>query len=313
MNKCSRIYIAGHCGLVGSSIERKLLSKGFSNIIIRTRSQLDLANQEAVNKFFSEETLDIVIIAAAMVGGINANSSRPAEFIRNNLQIQTNLIDAAHRSGVSKLLFLGSSCIYPRLASQPINEGSLLSGPLEETNKAYAIAKIAGLEMCQAYRKQYGFNAICAMPTNLYGPGDNFHIEDSHVLPALIRKIHEAKISADKGVVIWGSGNPRREFLYVDDLADACLFLVEKYNDGEPINVGWGVDISIRELAELISSVIGYTGKLTFDASRPDGTPSKRLDVSKLRKIGWQAMTSLRVGVQSTYDWYLDNLKTCRS
>jgi GDP-L-fucose synthase len=313
MNKGARIYIAGHRGLVGSALERKLHSKGFANIIVRSRSQLDLVNQAAVEKFFSQEPSDIVIIAAALVGGIHANSSSPADFIRDNLQIQTNLIDSAYRHGVSKLLFLGSSCIYPRLASQPIREDCLLTGALEETNKAYAVAKIAGIEMCQAYRKQYAFNAICAMPTNLYGPGDNFHIEDSHVVPALIRKIHEAKASGDKNVVIWGSGNPRREFLYVDDLSDACLFLLENYNERSPINIGYGEDISIKELAELISAVIGYTGRLTFDTSKPDGTPRKLLDVSKLEKLGWCARTPLRVGIKSTYEWFLKNLDTCRS
>lgn len=313
MNEDSRIYIAGHRGLVGSSIELKLRSRGFSNIIVRTRSRLDLVNQDAVNQFFSEQSIDFVIIAAAMVGGINANNLRPAEFIRNNLQIQTNIIDAAYRSGVDKLLFLGSSCIYPRLASQPIKEDSLLSGPLEETNKAYAIAKIAGIEMCQAYRKQYGFNAICAMPTNLYGPGDNFHIQDSHVVPALIRKIHEAKVSGDKNVVIWGSGNPRREFLYVDDLSDACLFLFENYDGESPINIGCGEDITIKELAKLICFIVGYSGQLTFDTSKPDGTPRKLLDVSRLEKLGWRANTSFRDGIKNTYEWFLDNLDSYRS
>tara|TARA_B100000029_G_scaffold136821_1_gene131514 strand:- start:7111 stop:8052 length:942 start_codon:yes stop_codon:yes gene_type:complete len=313
MNEDSRIYIAGHRGLVGSSIELKLRSRGFSNIIVRTRSRLDLVNQDAVNQFFSEQSIDFVIIAAAMVGGIYANNLRPAEFIRNNLQIQTNIIDAAYRSGVDKLLFLGSSCIYPRLASQPIKEDSLLSGPLEETNKAYAIAKIAGIEMCQAYRKQYGFNAICAMPTNLYGPGDNFHIQDSHVVPALIRKIHEAKVSGDKNVVIWGSGNPRREFLYVDDLSDACLFLFENYDGESPINIGCGEDITIKELAKLICFIVGYSGQLTFDTSKPDGTPRKLLDVSRLEKLGWRANTSFRDGIKNTYEWFLDNLDSYRS
>ena len=266
-----------------------------------------------MNQFFSEQSIDFVIIAAAMVGGIYANNLRPAEFIRNNLQIQTNIIDAAYRSGVDKLLFLGSSCIYPRLASQPIKEDSLLSGPLEETNKAYAIAKIAGIEMCQAYRKQNGFNAICAMPTNLYGPGDNFHIQDSHVVPALIRKIHEAKVSGDKNVVIWGSGNPRREFLYVDDLSDACLFLFENYDGESPINIGCGEDITIKELAKLICFIVGYSGQLTFDTSKPDGTPRKLLDVSRLEKLGWRANTSFRDGIKNTYEWFLDNLDSYRS
>jgi len=313
MNKGSKCFVAGHRGLVGSALVRKLNSEDFSNLIVCDRSEVDLLSQAAVQEFFSEKTPDIVIIAAAMVGGINANRSYPADFIRNNLQIQTNLIDAAYQYGAQKLLFLGSSCIYPRLASQPISEDCLLTGPLEETNKAYAIAKIAGIEMCQAYKKQYGFNAVSVMPTNLYGPEDNFSLEDSHVIPALIRKIHEAKDSGQNVVMVWGSGEPRREFLHVDDLADACLFLLRNYNDIGPINVGWGKDFSIRELAEIISSVIGYTGEFEFDASKPDGTPRKLLNVSKLQKLGWRAKITLESGIQATYQWYLKNQDTCRS
>ena len=313
MNKSSTIFIAGHQGLVGSALLRKFQSEGFSDLVICDRSQLDLVNQSAVKEFFGKNSLEVVIIAAAMVGGISANSSYPADFIRDNLQIQTNLIDAAYQYGAKKLLFLGSSCIYPRLAHQPISEDSLLTGPLEETNKSYAIAKIAGIEMCQAYRKQYGFNAISVMPTNLYGPGDNFHLKDSHVVPALIRKIHEAKVLGLSDVLIWGSGKPKREFLYVDDVADACLFLVNNYNDGKPINVGSGEDISVKQLAELISSIVGYTGRLTFDTSKPDGTPRKLLDISRIHSYGWSPVISLRVGIQMTYEWYLKNLGSCRA
>jgi len=313
MSKNAKIFVAGHQGLVGSALVRKFQSKGFDNIIVSNRSELDLVNQLAVEQYFSKNLPDVVIIAAARVGGIQANKSYPAEFIRDNLQIQTNLIESAYQYGAKKLLFLGSSCIYPRLAPQPISEDCLLTGPLEETNKNYAIAKIAGIQMCQAYREQYGFNAISAMPTNLYGPGDNFSLDNSHVVPALIRKIHEAKFSEKNSLVIWGSGEPRREFLYVDDLSDACLFLLKNYNEEKPINIGWGEDISVLELAELISSVIGYTGKINFDMSRPDGTPRKLLDVSRLKALGWQAMTQLRAGIETTYKWYLSNIHLCRS
>ena len=313
MSKNAKIFVAGHQGLVGSALVRKFQSKGFDNIIVSNRSELDLVNQLAVEQYFSKNLPDVVIIAAARVGGIQANKSYPAEFIRDNLQIQTNLIESAYQYGAKKLLFLGSSCIYPRLAPQPISEDCLLTGPLEETNKNYAIAKIAGIQMCQAYREQYGFNAISAMPTNLYGPGDNFSLDNYHVVPALIRKIHEAKFSEKNSLVIWGSGEPRREFLYVDDLSDACLFLLKNYNEEKPINIGWGEDISVLELAELISSVIGYTGKINFDMSRPDGTPRKLLDVSRLKALGWQAMTQLRAGIETTYKWYLSNIHLCRS
>ncbi len=313
MNKNAKIFIAGHRGLVGSALLRKFQSNGFSNLIVCDRAELDLVNQSAVQNFFFDNRPDVVIIAAAMVGGIHANSSYSADFIKNNLQIQTNLIDSAYQNGTNKLLFLGSSCIYPRLAPQPINEDCLLTGPLEDTNKGYAIAKIAGIEMCQAYRKQHGFNAISVMPTNLYGPGDNFCLEDSHVVPALIRKVHEAKDSGSNKVLIWGSGKPKREFLYVDDLSDACLFLIENYNEGQLLNIGWGEDISVKKLAELVGSVIGYTGEFYFDISKPDGAPRKLLDVSRLQKLGWRATTTLRVGIENTYKWYLNNIDTCRS
>ncbi len=297
---------------MGSALLRKLQSAGFSNLVTRDRAELDLVDQAAVQKFFDRQSPEVVILAAAMVGGIHANSAYPADFIRVNLQIQTNVIDAAYRSGTQKLLFLGSSCIYPRLAPQPISEDCLLTGPLEPTNEAYAIAKIAGIEMCQSYQRQYGFNAISVMPTNLYGPGDNFSLEDSHVLPALIRKFHEAKDSGADEVVIWGTGSPKREFLHADDLADACLFLMEHYDGEQLINVGWGEDVSIRELAELIGSVVGYSGQLVFDTSKPDGTPRKLLDVSKLQKLGWRAETPLRAGIESTYAWFLKHLDRYR-
>ena len=312
MNKESRIFVAGHRGLVGSALLRKFQSGGFSNLVTRDRAELDLEDQAAVEQFFNGLSPDYVFLAAAMVGGIHANSAYPADFIRVNLQIQTNVIDAAYRSGTKKLLFLGSSCIYPKLSPQPISEDCLLMGPLEQTNEAYAIAKIAGIEMCQAYKRQYGFDAISVMPTNLYGPGDNFSLEDSHVLPALIRKFHEAKDSGADEVVIWGTGNPKREFLYVDDLADACLFLMEHYDGEQLVNVGWGEDVSIKELAELIGAVVGYSGQLVFDTSKPDGTPRKLLDVSKLRDLGWRAETPLRAGIESTYAWFLEHLDRYR-
>lgn len=312
MNKESRIFVAGHRGLVGSSLLRKLQSAGFSNLITRGRAELDLVDQRAVEQFFDEQSPEYVILAAAKVGGIHANSAYPADFIRVNLQIQTNVIDAAYRSRTQKLLFLGSSCIYPRLAPQPMSEDCLLTGPLEPTNEAYAIAKIAGIEMCQAYQRQHAFNAISVMPTNLYGPGDNFSLEDSHVLPALIRKFHEAQDSGAEDIVIWGTGNPRREFLYVDDLADACLFLMERYDEEQIVNVGCGEDVSVKELAELIGSVVGYSGQLVFDTSKPDGTPRKLLDVSKLRELGWRAETPLRVGIERTYAWFLEHLDRYR-
>uniref|UniRef100_A0A7V2AZ76 GDP-L-fucose synthase n=1 Tax=Rhodothermus marinus TaxID=29549 RepID=A0A7V2AZ76_RHOMR len=305
MVHAARIFIAGHRGLVGSAIVRKLQAAGYTHLITRTRNELDLRNQAAVERFFAETQPTYVFLAAARVGGILANSTYPADFIRDNLQIQTNVIDAAYRFGVKKLLFLGSSCIYPKHAPQPMKEEYLLTGALEPTNEWYAVAKIAGLKLCQAYRRQYGFNAICLMPTNLYGPGDNFDLETSHVLPALIRKFHEAKTQGAKQVVVWGTGTPRREFLHVDDLADACLFLMQHYNDEDIINVGTGKDISIRELAELIAEITGFSGEIVFDTSKPDGTPRKLLNVSRLWAMGWRPKIGLREGIEETYHWYV--------
>jgi len=299
----SRVFVAGHRGLVGSAICRRLQSEGIE-AIVATRSELDLADQRAVEAWFEQHAIDQVYMAAAKVGGIHANDTYPAEFLRDNLVIQTNVIHAAWKHGVSKLLFLGSSCIYPKLAAQPMVEDSLLTGPLEPTNEWYAIAKIAGIKMCQAYRKQYGFDAISVMPTNLYGPGDNFDLENSHVLPALIRKFHEAKAAGAESVEVWGSGTPRREFLHVDDLADACVFLMQNYSSPDIVNVGWGKDISIAELADLISGVVGFGGGLEFDPSKPDGTPRKLLDTSRLAALGWQPRIELEAGIASTYDWY---------
>ena len=308
----SRIYVAGHRGLVGSAVVRSLKSHGFGNLIVRSREELDLTEQSAVRKFFEDARPEAVIMAAARVGGIHANNSHPAGFLRDNLLIQDNVIDAAYRSGVSKFVFLGSSCIYPKLAPQPIKEEYLLTGPLEPTNEWYAIAKIAGLKMCQAYRREFGFNAISLMPTNLYGPGDNFDLQSSHVLPALIRKFHEAKRRNDKSVEIWGTGTPRREFLHVDDLADAVLYLLQNY-DAEPIlNIGWGEDLTIRELAETIMSAIGYSGALTFDHSKPDGTPRKLLDVSRLHGLGWRPRISLQSGIADTYAWFKEHAADAR-
>jgi GDP-L-fucose synthase len=305
MNKDARIYVAGHRGLVGSALVRRLEAEGFSRLIVRSRRELDLRSQAAVEGLFAAERPQYVLLAAAKVGGIHANDSQPADFIRDNLQIQTNVIDCAYRSGVKKLLFLGSSCIYPKHAPQPMQESCLLTGPLEPTNEPYAIAKIAGLKMCQAYRRQYGFNAICVMPTNLYGPGDNFDLASSHVLPALIRKFHEAKAAGAPYAVVWGSGSPRREFLHVDDLADACVFLMQRYDDAAPINVGWGQDLPIRELAEMIREIVAYRGELRFDPGKPDGTPRKLLDVTALNALGWSARIPLAEGIRQTYAWYL--------
>jgi GDP-L-fucose synthase len=304
MNTASRIYVAGHRGLVGSAISRLLCAEGFSQLVLRTRAELDLLDRDAVDRFFAAEKPDFVFLAAAKVGGILANSSYPADFLRDNLMIQNNVIDSAYRHGVQKLQFLGSSCIYPKFAPQPIREDYLLTGALEPTNEWYAIAKIAGIKMAQAYRRQYGFNAISLMPTNLYGPGDNFDLSTSHVLPALIRKFHEAKQQNAAEVVVWGSGTPRREFLHVDDLAAAAVFLMRHYNEGEIVNVGTGRDITIREVAELIQRVTGYGGAIAFDASKPDGTPRKLLDVAKLSALGWQASIPFDQGVAQTYDWY---------
>ncbi len=307
MEKTNKIFVAGHRGLVGSAIMRTLQRQGFANVIVRTRAELNLANQPAVASFFERERPEGVILAAAKVGGIKANSDYPVEFLLDNLLIQNSVLTAAHATGVRKLLFLGSSCIYPKHAKQPIAEDSLLTGPLEPTNDAYAIAKIAGIRLCQAYAAQYGENYISAMPTNLYGPHDNFDLVSSHVLPALLRKAHEAKTNDARQLVVWGSGTPRREFLHVDDMADACLFLLQNYDAPEIINVGWGEDISIRQLSELICEVVGFEGELTFDASKPDGTPRKLLDVSKIKALGWRPKISLRDGIASTYQWFLEH------
>lgn len=307
------IYIAGHRGLVGSAIWREFEKRGFTNLIGATSSELDLRDRDAVFEFVRTHSPKIVIDAAARVGGIHANNTYPADFLSENLQIQVNIMDAANAAGVDRLLFLGSSCIYPKFAEQPIREDSLLTGELEPTNDAYAIAKIAGIMQVQASRRQYGHHWISAMPTNLYGPGDNFHPENSHVLPALIRRFHEAKLENKSEVVLWGSGTPRREFLYVDDLARACVFLLEHYDSPETINVGVGEDISIRELGELVAEIVGYTGTLTQDTSKPDGTPRKLLDVSRLTSLGWKPSVSLREGIETTYHWFLENEQNLRA
>ena len=309
MEKTSRIYIAGHRGLVGSAIRRRLEAAGFSHLITRTRKELDLTRQQAVEAFFEKERPDYVFLAAARVGGIHANSAYPAEFIRDNLLVQSHIIHEAYRTGVRKLLFLGSSCIYPRDCPQPMKEAYLLSGKLEPTNEPYALAKIAGIRMCQAYNRQYGTRFVSVMPTNLYGPGDNFDLQDSHVLAALIRKFHEAKTgrTEEDAVTVWGTGAPRREFLHVDDLADACLHVMLHYDEDEIINIGVGRDISIQELAGLMREEVGYEGEIRFDPSRPDGTPRKLLDVSRLTGLGWTSRIPIREGVRSTYDWYVTN------
>jgi len=303
----SRIFVAGHRGLVGAAMCRELARAGFVNVITRTHAELDLCDQAATERFFTAERPEYVFLAAARVGGIKANNDYPVDFIRDNLQIQTNVIDSAWHSGVRKLLFLGSSCIYPKQAAQPIREDALLTGALESTNEWYAIAKIAGLKMCQAYRRQYGFDAISAMPTNLYGPGDNFHPENSHVLPALIRRFHHAKINNLPSVTIWGTGTPLREFLHVDDLARACLLLMEHYSHESTINVGVGYDLSILELAQLIANVAGYRGQILTDPTRPDGTPKKLLDSTRIQALGWQPSISLEDGIRGAYAWYEQN------
>lgn len=303
----SKIYVAGHTGLAGSAILRKLQSEGYTNILTPSHAQLDLTDQRAVNDFYHDERPDFVFFAAGKVGGIHANNSYPADFIRQNLLMASFSIDAAFRACVKKFLFLGSSCIYPKHAHQPIKEEYLLSGLLEPTNEAYAVAKIAAIVMLQSYNRQHGFNGICAMPTNLYGPGDNFVLEDSHVLAALIRRFHEAKHTGASSVVVWGSGSPRREFLHVDDLADATLFLMRNYDSPGIINVGVGCDVTIAELAQLIADVVEYRGEILFDRTKPDGTPLKLLDVSKLKGLGWQARIALREGLSQTYRWYCDN------
>ncbi len=307
MDLNAKIYVAGHRGLVGSALCRRLEALGVRNILTRTSTELDLREQDAARNFFEEERPDYVFLAAAKVGGIHANATYPAQFIADNLLIQTNVIDAAWRTGCKKLLFLGSSCIYPKLCPQPIKEEYLLTGPLEPTNEAYALAKIAGIMMCRAYRRQYGFDAISAMPTNLYGPGDNFHPRNSHVLPALIRRFHEAKEAGASEVCVWGTGTPRREFLHADDLADALVFLMRHYSGEEHINIGCGEDISIRELAELITEIVGYIGRIDYDASKPDGTPRKLLDVSKMTRLGWWPSIDLKTGIQETYRIFLSH------
>lgn len=313
MNPDSSIFVAGHRGLVGSAIVRRLRAGGLRNLVLRERAELDLTRQGAVDQFFAASRPEYVFFAAAKVGGILANNTYPAEFIQDNLVIQTNIIDSAYRHGARKLLFLGSSCIYPKFAPQPMPEDCLLTGPLEPTNEWYAIAKIAGLKMCQAYRRQYGFNAISAMPTNLYGPGDNFSLKNAHVLPALLRKVHEAKEAGAAEVEVWGTGKPRREFLHVDDLADACVFLMQNYDGDGWINVGWGLDATIAELADTIRRVVGFQGALRFDTTKPDGTPRKLLDTTRLKELGWSPKIGLEAGIRSTYEWFLnhrDSLKT---
>lgn len=307
MNKDSKIYVAGHRGLVGSAIVRELNKKGYSNIIGKTHKELDLMDAVAVENFFKEEKPEYVFLAAAKVGGIYANSTYPADFIYENLQIQNNVIGNAHKYGVKKLMFLGSSCIYPKMCPQPIKEEYLLSGYLEETNEAYALAKIAGLKMCQYFNKQYGTNFISVMPTNLYGPYDNFHPEHSHVMPALIRRFHEAKVNGAKEVVVWGSGTPLREFLYSEDMADACIYLMENYEGNDFFNIGTGKEITIKALAELIKEVVGYEGEIVWDSSKPDGTPRKLLDVSRLESQGWKYKMELKDGIKEAYKWYLEN------
>jgi GDP-L-fucose synthase len=306
MDKDSRIFVAGHGGLVGSSILRSLLDAGYRNVVTATRDQLDLRDQMAVNYWFRANRPDHVFLVAGTVGGIMANRTRPAEFIYDNLMIHATVVHASYLHDVQKLLYLGSSCIYPRDAAQPITESELLSGPLEETNEAYAVAKIAGVKLCQSYRRQYGVNYISAMPTNLYGPGDNFDLQSSHVLPAMMRKFHDARHRPDNSVELWGTGSPRREFLYVDDLADACLFLMQNYAGEEHINVGTGVDVSIRELAELVRGYVNPEAEIVWDTSKPDGSPRKLLDVSKLHGLGWRHKMELNDGIQSTYAWFLE-------
>ena len=307
MKSNSRIYVAGHRGLVGSAILRNLKSKGYENIYSSSRSHFDLTKQEDVERYFHANEPEYVFLAAAKVGGIVANQKYTADFIRDNLLIQTNIIDTAYRYGVKKLLFLGSSCIYPKFPNIPITEDQLMTGSLEPSNDSYAIAKIAGIKMCQAYREQYGFNAISAMPTNLYGPNDNFDLETSHVLPALIRKFHEGKNASFPSITMWGDGSPKREFLHVDDLADACVFLMRNYDQEDHINVGTGEDITIEELAETIAEVVGFKGELLWDTSKPNGTPRKLLDVSKINSLGWYPTIGIRRGIKKTYKWYCKN------
>lgn len=312
MDMQSRIFIAGPGGLVGSAVVRRLRDEGYTNLLMPPRAELDLTNQAAINAFFGRERPEYVFLVAGRVGGIHANGTYPADFIRDNILIQALVIDAAHRYGALKLLDLGSSCIYPKLAPQPMTEDCLLTSALEPTNEWYAVAKITGLKMCQAFHRQYGFNAISLMPTNLYGPGDNFDLESSHVLPAMLRKFHDAKEMGASEVVLWGTGSPKREFLFVDDLADACLFVMRNYDGEQFLNVGTGLDLSIRELAEQVAQVTGFTGRITWDSSMPDGTPRKLLDVSRLHALGWKAKTSLPDGIRLSYDWFLENRAVVR-
>jgi GDP-L-fucose synthase len=309
MNKDSKIYVAGHRGLVGSALVRKLQTEGFSNLILKTKTELDLLDQKAVADFFNAEKPEYVFLAAAKVGGIIGNQTYPANFIFQNLTIQNNIIHSAYTSGVKKLLFLGSSCIYPRECPQPIKEEYLLTGPLEETNKSYAVAKIAGIIECQSFNRQYKTNFISVMPTNLYGPNDNFDLQNSHVLPALLKKFHQAKINNEKSATVWGTGSAKREFLHVDDLADACVYLMNNYDSGEIVNIGTGEDISIKEIAELIKEVVDFKGEIDWDKTKPDGTPRKLLDVSRLHNLGWRHKINLADGLKSYYQWYLNNLK----
>ncbi len=312
MNKTDKIYVAGHRGLVGSAIVRNLESKGYTNIVKRTHKELDLTNQAAVYDFFAQEKPDVVVLAAAKVGGINANNTTPAEFAYENMQIQCNVINAAHVNKVKKLLFLGSTCIYPRMAPQPIPEDALLTGPLEVTNEAYAIAKISGLEMCKFYKRQYGDDFISCMPTNLYGPHDNYDLEGSHVMPAMIRKFHDAKVNGTGRVELWGTGAPLREFLYVDDMADACVFLLENYSGEQHVNIGTGKEVSIKELAETVKKTVGYEGEIFWNTDMPDGTPRKLTDVTKLHNLGWTHKVELEEGVKLAYDWFRENVDTAR-
>lgn len=312
MNKTDKIYVAGHRGLVGSAIVRNLESKGYTNIVKRTHKELDLTNQAAVYDFFEQEKPDVVVLAAAKVGGINANNTTPAEFAYENMQIQCNVINAAHVNKVKKLLFLGSTCIYPKMAPQPIPEDALLTGPLEVTNEAYAIAKISGLEMCKFYKRQYGDDFISCMPTNLYGPHDNYDLAGSHVMPAMIRKFHDAKVNGAKSVELWGTGSPLREFLYVDDMADACVFLLENYSGEQHVNIGTGKEVTIKELAETVKKTVGYEGEIVWNSAMPDGTPRKLTDVTKLHNLGWTHKVELEEGVKLAYDWFRDNVDTAR-
>jgi len=307
LSKSDKIFVAGHRGMVGSALVCRLEAEGFTNVLKRDRSQLDLTDESAVAKFFADEPPDVVVVAAAKVGGIKANNEYPVEFLLENLRIQNNIIRSAFEAGVRKLLFLGSSCIYPKFAPQPIPETALLTGPLEPTNEAYAIAKIAGIKLCQAYAREYGATFISVMPTNLYGPNDSFDLETSHVLPALLRKAHDAKTRNENKLIVWGTGKPRREFLHVDDLASACLLLLEKYDSPEIVNIGCGEDITVRELAELICDVVGFNGELVWDATKPDGTPRKLLDITKIRALSWQPTIPLRQGIAQTYEWFLAN------